>query len=162
MSAAIIEPAVSDYADSSIRGALLAVAEKAGGVVAPEAVVSSAADPDSPLHDLFEWDDSEAAAKFRLVQAGALIRRVKLHIVRASTETKVLTVNTTRAFVAPIGERRSKDHPEGGYAQVEKVLSDEDRKAALLATAKSELKALQQKYVQLVELAKVWKAIQAL
>lgn len=152
-------PSTRDYGDQRVRDALLQVAERSNGVVAPEAVVHAAIDPANPLHELFEWDDSEAAAKFRLVQAGALIRRVKLHIVRASTETKVLSVSTTRAFVAPLAERKSKANPEGGYAQVEKVLSDDERKAALLETAKAELQAIRAKYHTLLELAKVWKAI---
>ena len=39
------------------------------------AVVQDAADPTSPLHTYFEWDDTEAAARYRLSQAASLIRK---------------------------------------------------------------------------------------
>lgn len=44
----------------------------------PEIVVEDASDPGSPLHTLFDWDDSSAAHKYRLVQARTLIRRVRI------------------------------------------------------------------------------------
>jgi hypothetical protein len=71
-------------------------------------------------------------------------------------------MKTTRAFVAPVGERKSKENPDGGYVQIEHVMSDEDRKANMLASAKAELQAIRAKYETLTELAKVWKAISAL
>jgi hypothetical protein len=150
--------AAGDYAAEAVRSELLAINE-AHGVLTPELVVTRGRDPSSPLHAFFEWDDVQASEKFRLVQAGALIRRVKLTLIRASTETKVVTVHTTRAFVAPAGERKSKLNPEGGYAPIESVLSDEARRADLVATARRELIAVRRKYESLSELATVWAAI---
>lgn len=155
-------PAVRDYEDQDVRGELVAIAEQHSGVLSPESVVQRAADPASKLHSLFEWDDSQAAAKFRLVQAGALIRRVKISVVRASTDAKVMSIETTRAFVAPVGERRSKNNPSGGYAQIESVMADSDRRAALLSTAKADLQAVRRKYEALAELAEVWTVIDKL
>lgn len=43
----------------------------------PEAVVKRAANPNNPLHDYFEWDESKAAHSFRIIQAGELIRACK-------------------------------------------------------------------------------------
>lgn len=51
------------------------------GLVRPEAVVEAARDESSPLHKHFEWDDGEAAERYRLYQARRLI--VKVTIVRA-------------------------------------------------------------------------------
>lgn len=50
------------------------------GRLAPADVVAEASDPASPLHDYFEWDDSEAARKYRLSQARTLIRSIKVEI----------------------------------------------------------------------------------
>lgn len=48
------------------------------GTLTPALVVEQATAPDSPLHDKFEWRDDEAARKYRLVQAGRLIRSVTI------------------------------------------------------------------------------------
>lgn len=46
------------------------------GELRPEMVVEHARDQQSALHDAFDWDDFEAAHKWRLHQARALIRCV--------------------------------------------------------------------------------------
>ena len=97
---------VDDFGSESIRGELAAISEAHGVLTAP-LVVERARDPASPLHDLFEWDREQAAEKWLLIQAAALIRRVKIHIVRASTENKVVAIQPTRAFVSPQNERRT-------------------------------------------------------
>lgn len=48
------------------------------GTITTNAVLERAADPASPLHQHFEWDDTAAAARYRLQQAGALIRRFRI------------------------------------------------------------------------------------
>ena len=54
--------------------------EKAGRITA-HAVLDAARPASSPIHDCFDWDDSEAAEKWRLEQARELIRRVKIELV---------------------------------------------------------------------------------
>lgn len=152
---------VADYGAEAIRSELLALSE-GHGVLTPELVVQRSRDPASALHQFFEWDDDQAAEKFRLVQAGALIRRVKLTIVRASTDNKVVIFGSVREWVSPQSERKSKANPGGGYAAVQTVLSDEDRRADLIATARSELMSLRRKYETLEELSAVWDAVDSL
>lgn len=150
-----------DYAAESIRSELLAINE-AHGVVTPPLVVDRARDPASPLHGYFEWDREQAAEKFLLIQAAALIRRVKLTVIRASTESKVVTVRAVRGIVSPVNERRSKSNPTGGYSPIEAVLADPARRSALLSTAHRELAAVRKKFEALDELASVWAAIDEL
>ena len=54
--------------------------EKSGRITAP-AVLDAARPASSPIHDCFDWYDSEAAEKWRLEQARELIRRVKIELV---------------------------------------------------------------------------------
>jgi hypothetical protein len=61
-----------------IREAFEALESK--GRLDPEHVVDAAQDEHHPLHDHFEWDDSIAGHKYRLFQAEALIKRVKLRV----------------------------------------------------------------------------------
>ena len=44
------------------------------GILRPRDVVKYAENPDTALHDKFEWDDSLAGAKYRLQQAAEIIR----------------------------------------------------------------------------------------
>lgn len=48
------------------------------GRLTPKLVLNEARAPESPLHSRFEWDDSEAAEKYRLAQAHELIQSVKI------------------------------------------------------------------------------------
>jgi hypothetical protein len=43
--------------------------EQRHGIISPHDVLREAENLSSPLHDYFEWDDDEAAHKFRLLQA---------------------------------------------------------------------------------------------
>jgi hypothetical protein len=47
------------------------------GVVTPELLLEIASDPSHPLHSEFEWDNAEAANKYRLEQAAQMIRASK-------------------------------------------------------------------------------------
>lgn len=57
-----------------------------GGVIHPADVVEVARDPKSAMHNQFEWDDDEAAQAYRLQQARALIRRIRVDVVRSDQE----------------------------------------------------------------------------
>lgn len=50
------------------------------GLLHIEKVVEAARDPDSPLHKHFQWNDGEAAHRYRLGQARALIRAQKIPV----------------------------------------------------------------------------------
>ena len=73
----------------SAREALVALVERDGSIT-PASVLDEARDEASPLHTHFEWDDSEAAEQYRLVQARGLIRRYKVTVeVKPDTFVKV-------------------------------------------------------------------------
>lgn len=171
MSAVSIKPTELDLEYGSVAAELAALAAASpGNIVAPEQVVDRARDKASSLHRYFEWDDTRAAAEYRLAQAGAMIRRVKLTIIRpVADDPKVidmaveraprLEASTVRKYVSPQGERKSKDNPTGGYANIADVLSDPKRMEDLLQTALGELRALREKYSVLSALAGVWEAV---
>lgn len=96
--------------------------EKLGteAVLTPETVVEAARNPRSLLHSQFEWDDGTAGEAYRLQQARALIKRVRVDVVRADQ-----TVIHAPVFV------RS---PEGdGYALTQAVaVSAPDRRQVVL------------------------------
>jgi hypothetical protein len=57
-----------------------------GGVLEPEQVVEAARNPNSSMHNQFVWDDNEASHLYRLQQARALIKRVKVEVIRSDNE----------------------------------------------------------------------------
>lgn len=61
----------------AIAARLAKIAAEAGGLTA-DRVLMDAKRPNSPLHSEFEWDDSIAADQFRVEQARALIRSVRV------------------------------------------------------------------------------------
>ena len=135
-----------------IRQELERLARLHGGVLTPEAVVKAARPKSSVLHSRFEWDDSDAAEKYRLWQARQLMRVVVQYEAvgtREPVEVRVMTsLSTDRS-----GDTR-------GYRVTTAVLEDPAHRAQLLADAKEEMRKFQAKYQQLTELAEVFIAME--
>jgi len=98
---------------------------------------------DAPLHKAFDWNDAEAAEKWREQQARLIIN----HIVIKTEEAKPI-----RAFfnIASIGNN---------YEDVVVLLQNKDTREELLKQAKRELKTFRGKYETLAELSGVFKEI---
>lgn len=116
------------------------------GELTAENLVEVSRPEDAPLHNAFEWDDAEAAEKWREQQARVIIS----HIVIKSEEVKPV-----RAFfnITSLGNN---------YEKFEVLISQEDKKAELLAQAKRELQTFRRKYDTLKELSGIFKEIDKL
>lgn len=119
-----------------------------GGALTQEVVLDRARSANSSLHAHFVWDDSEAAEKFRLGQAGELIRSITIDVSRSNLETKPV-----RAFVNVI--ERGEQH----YTSTLHALSNTELRAQVLAKAWADLEAWRQRHAELVEFAKIFAAI---
>lgn len=121
------QPVLTDKL-GAVRTAIRAL--EVEGRLTPQAVVDAAKDPDSALHDRFEWDDSKAAAEFRLEQARELIRMVRVQI-----ETDERVVSTVRYVHDP--DLRA---GEQGYVSVPVLLRNPEsaRKAVLTELTRAE------------------------
>lgn len=124
--------------------------ERRDGVIRPEAVVEFARNERTALHSQFTWDDTAAAKAHRLWQARQVIA-VRVKIIPQSEKV-------TRAFVSLPSDRAG----GGGYRSIVRVLSDDERRAELLASARDELKTFRRKYQTLSELAGIFAAIDGL
>jgi hypothetical protein len=102
----------------------------------------------SELHKHFEWNNDEAAEKYRLDQARALIR------VCVVIETRIAT--PIRCMVSLSTDRKN----GGGYRTIESVLSNDKLHRQMLADALMELKRTQMRYQALNELRPVFDAIE--
>lgn len=122
-----------------------------------ERIVEAAEPPESPIHYAFTWDDSIAARRWRLEQAGDLQRGLRMVIVRRdASETE------RKSPPAPV---YASYRPEGGVRGTRELsvsLSDPVHRSALLDEAKAELARIRNRYQILTELAGVFEEIDRL
>lgn len=116
--------------------------EQEYGELTPEAVLQEAENPTHPLHHRFEWDDSDAAYRYRIIQAQGIIRSV---YVTWRSETDEEQVKRTRAFVAP------RDQPRSVYKSTEEVGNDPITSELILRQMQREIEMLKRKYGHLQE-----------
>lgn len=121
----------------AISKELEVVREINGGILRREDVVEYAKNPKTELNKHFLWDDTEAAEKFRLMQASQLIRICTVVIPYQGGSSKV------RAYVSLPSDRKT---DPGVYRALNTVISDEDKKLELMQMALDELKAFKAKY----------------
>lgn len=99
-----------------VEARLKKLADLGGGRLTPDSVVEDAKSPRSPLHDWFEWDDTEAAHQWRLTQARELIRSVRVEV-----QTEHRTVSTVRYVRDP-----NAGNDEQGYVEVARLRKESD------------------------------------
>ena len=104
---------------------------------------------DAPTHNLFEWDDSTAAERYRLQQATIAINSIEVQIV----DEVNATVTPQAAFVNVISKAPRK---AGAFVPIEIAMSDEAMRSTILLNALNELKSFRRKYSQLSELADIF------
>lgn len=87
-----------------------------GGKITPEALVAAARDPDSPLHDYFEWDDSTAAEKYRMMQARTMLRSCHYNV----------TINNRKVELPYYMRDPEMASMDQGYVEISRVKTEED------------------------------------
>jgi hypothetical protein len=95
----------------------------------PAIVLQEATDPQHPLHHRFTWDDSEAASRWRIHQAQALIRSVNVVIEKGDSQETI----TVRAFISEseMGRGVETETPESGaYVPVQQVVTNDFMRTA--------------------------------
>lgn len=117
-----------------------------GDEVKPEQVLNKAKDENSELHKCFDWNDSSAAEKFRLIQARDVIRH--LIVIKRDEDEEKEPVQ----FRVMMKNERTQD---SGYKQTIVMVKDEDEYRKLLEQAYAELHSFKQKYSCLSELADI-------
>lgn len=128
-------------------GSAAARAERGGGRLEAADVVESARAKSSPLHRYFEWNDTKAAAEYRLAQARLLIRSVEVIYETPRGDIRV------RPFVH-VPERDA-------YCDTTEVMRGQQLRGVLVARALGELESWRRRYKSFRELAAVHAAVDA-
>ena len=121
-------------ADAQKAGELFEQLEAENDLTAARVVEESRAE-DAVLHDEFEWDDSEAANKYREGQARHLINAITIATVKAEGCDKPIPV---RAFFNVSADST--------YTSVVSIANSAEKTANLVAQAKRELITFSNKY----------------
>ena len=116
--------------------------------VTPENVLEKARDEKTELHKCFEWNDSIASEKYRLIQAREIIR----HFVIVQEDKKD----------APKIRQYQITTKMNTYEPTKMFIQKPDEYAALLERAKNELEAFKRRYQMLAELEQIFEAIEDL
>lgn len=99
--------------------------------------------PRSALHSQFEWNNSKAAAEYRLWQARRLIQ---MNVIMADGTPKLVSLS----FDRPRG---------GGYRDMQDVISDQRLSEIMLRDALADLQRIQSRYERVRELTSIWTAV---
>lgn len=128
------------HADAqTVAEEILSIGEEA----TPQQILDKGRDESTELHKCFEWDDNEAAEKYRLYQARLVVR----HLVFVRTEEqKQEKAPEIRVF------HKTEMSEGSGYKPLVRIVKNEDEYQNMLKLAYAELHAIKVKYQNLQEL----------
>lgn len=128
-----------------ITAALQDVSKNNDGFLEPKNVVNAARDKKSPLHNIFEWDNSVAGEKYRTIQASMLICSITIQEVESEPPRRYFS------SIKPMGEGKS------AYLPTSVALGNTFFRNQLLQKAIDDLDAAKKKYGNIAELEGVFK-----
>ena len=125
--------------DAQTAGEALEAIYSKYGAITPENVLNDSREEGTPLHKCFEWDDKIASEKYRLSQAGKIIRAV------------VIVHKTPHEDREPV---RYYVHCRAAheYHPMNIVLENKDMRAEMLENAKRDFENFRRKYSVLTSL----------
>lgn len=135
-------------------------------VLTPELVLEDARKKKSPLHKFFEWNDGIAAERYRLDQAGHLIRSVQVTFIDVEPPHE-RQINLSAVPAAPVASPRPvraflqimSDAGARSYVGTKEAMGDPAMRRQVLERAHSEMTAVGRKYRELQELSGVFEAL---
>lgn len=139
-------PGTRTKADANVAGAVCEGLREEGKLTAANLVAVSRPE-DAPLHSAFDWNDAEAAEKWREQQARVIIGNLRV-VVDGDPEP-------VKAFF-----NLRVEEPE--YESLETILKNEDDTALMLRNALRDLNVFRAKYGRLKALSNVFAAVDQL
>lgn len=143
--------------DARIVARELNVIQREMSVITPRVVVEAAADPYSPLHKYFEWNNGKAAQKYREWQARFLICSV--YVVDSADEK----AQPIRAFANCSPEEDDDTFiADRGYVAVTSLAGRQNYQSQVLEYAKNQLIGWRNKFGQYKEFFRVVREIDSI
>jgi len=136
--------------DAQVAGEYLEeLKEQNDGLLEPNVVWEAARDPESPIHEEFEWDVEKAAERHWRQRARNLMNHVAV----------VASYNETAGDGAPAFISVQVATKKRAYVSAAQVIANEDWHEQAIASCFKQLKGLESRYGKLTELDDVWNAI---
>jgi hypothetical protein len=114
----------------------------------PQQILEKARDSNTELHKCFTWDDTEAAEKWRISEARAVVRNLKIIEQKPDKQSDPTTI---RVFY--------KTDNESGYKPTKLILKKPNEYKSLVERCRSELLAIKQKFNSISEYEEIWEMI---
>lgn len=147
------EGAQFDKKKAQIYGECLEkISEKKGRKLKAKDVVDEARSKNNPLHEVFDWDNTSAAEKYRLEQARHLINHIVVPIKYNDG------VKDTKAWVS-INSTPDEETLTKVYVNTEDALTKKEYRKQILDNAIKEAEYWQKQYAQYSELNLIFEAI---
>ena len=112
------------------------------GKLTADNVLDAAKDVESPLHEAFEWDDTEAARQHRLAQARRLI--VSVRVINSPMQTNV------PAFVSVRTPKEGRQ-----YIPTVEAMNDEQLRARVLSEIRQFIEGIERRYAHFQEVSDI-------
>lgn len=147
-------------------GGVLNKIERENGQVTKESFLDYSRDENSETHSMFEWNDSIAAEKYRLRQAGNIIAQLEVTIVHEDVKPREITAQIKSAepqetkISAFVNVAPKAPTVHATYYNVNRAMSDEDTRKQVLRNALFELRAFECKYKNFTEFAELFEVIE--
>jgi hypothetical protein len=125
--------------------------EQKYGMLTAQDVIREAANENNPLHNWFDWNDSEASEKWRMHQARMLIATVRVKVMfegNLKSYKKYLNVTI-----------KDNGNSSRGYLNTIKIINDPTLKNQVLRKAIQEAEYWKRSYEEYTELADIFKVI---
>lgn len=125
--------------------------EQLGHAPSSAEVLEDARDENSPLHQMFNWENEDAAEKFRKIQASVLLSSlvVRVEIMQGSKSQEI-------EMPVRVSVRGGEKGASKGREHIRDVLSNRELRDRMLEGAANELISLQRRYSYLTELSRVF------
>ena len=127
------------------------IVEEQGGITT-QVLLDHASDPNNPLHQYFDWDDTIAAEKWRKEQAGHLLRRVVIEV----------EINNVPVLVRAFHPIAIESEETKVYYPLNIILSDKEKRMDVVEYALREVEGWAERYQQYTELEPIIKEVKNL
>ena len=124
--------------------------DRLSGGVTPRVILDDAKKHESPLHDYFDWDNTLAAEKWRLQQAGQLLRNIELVETKDSEEWRR---RAFRPIELEILIEEAAEEPKSRMMTIHAIEADPVLRAQVCEKAKRDLQVWLDNYFWLEELS---------
>ena len=127
-------------ADAQKVGEELEEIEREGSIVPEHLIEYAQRHKDSELYKCFEWDDTEAARKYRIKQASIIVSSISVEIREEPKEIQKIYFSVSDS-----------ETKEKTYKNINKILNNDDEYLQIVNKAKKEFIRCKEKYESLLE-----------